>query len=74
MPLLLIINFVQRDAGAVSHFDGGQLWHTKWIIQGLCASPALSPANQKEENEKFVAHKPPKTKIVCHSSSIYREK
>ena len=32
-------------AGAVSHFGGGQFWHTKWIIQGLCASPALSLAS-----------------------------
>ena len=32
-------------AGAVSFFVGGQFWRTKWIIRGLCASPALPPGS-----------------------------
>ena len=62
------------QAGAVSNVDRGQLWHTNRFFQVLCARRALSPESLKGKNEKFLAHKSPKLKIVCHSFSITQKK
>ena len=60
--------------GAVSQVGCGQLWHTNRLFRVLCARPALPPVILEGKNEKFLAHKSPKLKIVCHSSSIHQKK
>ncbi len=60
--------------GAVSQVGRGQLWHTNRLFRVLCARPALLPGILEGKNEKFLAHKSPKLKIVCHSSPIPPQK
>ena len=45
-------------------------WHTNRLNWRSCATPPLSPP----KNEKILAHKLPKSEIVCHSSSIHKIK
>ena len=51
--------------GSVPHSEGGQLWHTNWFIQGLCASPALPLSLAKDNAGKqigfFAVYVPPWT-------------
>ena len=45
-------------------------WHTNRLNWRSCATPPLFP----QKNEKILAHKLPKLKIVCHSSPIPTKK